>query len=91
MANELTMIKETLRRNRDQLLRRPNVIATGVGYKITGGQKTTTLSFICSVTEKVASSKLSSQDMVPATLEGSLTKQAGVGKEVKISPIVINT
>jgi hypothetical protein len=69
MADELTTIRETLRRNRHQLLKRSNVIATGVGYKTTSRQKTTTLSIICSVTEKVAASRLSSRDMVPKTLE----------------------
>jgi hypothetical protein len=79
MANELTTIRETLKRNRDQLLKRSNVIATGVGYKITGGQKTTTLSLVCSVTKKVAASHLSSRDMVPATLEGTPTDVVQTG------------
>ena len=69
MANELTTIRETLKRNRHQLLKRSNVIGTGVGYKTTGGQKTPTLSIICSVTEKVAASRLSSRDTVPTMLE----------------------
>ena len=79
MANELTTIRETLKRNRDQLLKRSNVIATGVGYKITGGQKTTTACIVCSVTKKVTASQLSSQDMVPATLEGTLTDVVQTG------------
>ncbi|MEJ2704069.1 MAG: hypothetical protein P8Z79_16665 [Sedimentisphaerales bacterium] len=69
MANELTTIRETLKRNRHQLLKRSNVIGTGVGYKTTGGQKTTTVSIVCSVAEKVAASRLSSRDVVPAMLE----------------------
>jgi len=79
MANELTTVRETLRRNRDQLLKRSNVGATGVGYKITGGQKTTTLSIVCSVTKKVAASQLSSRDMMPATLEGTPTDVVQTG------------
>ena len=79
MASELTALKETLRRNRDQLLKRSNVVATGVGYKITGGQKTTTLSIVCSVTKKIAASQLSSQDMVPAMLEGTPTDVVQTG------------
>jgi hypothetical protein len=69
MASELNTIREILRRNRDQLLKRSNVIATGVGYKTTDGQKTTTRSIVCSVAEKVAASQLSGRDMVPTTLE----------------------
>ena len=79
MANELTTIKELLKRNRDQLLKRSNIVATGVGYKITGGQKTTTLSIVCSVTKKVAASQLSSRDMVPAMLEGMPTDVVQTG------------
>ena len=71
MANELTTVRETLKRNRHQLLKRSNVVATGVGYKITAGQKTSNLSIVCSVTHKVAESQLTSQDMVPKTLEGA--------------------
>jgi len=78
MANELTTIRETLKRNRDQLLKRPNVIATGVGYKITDGQKTT-LSIICSVTKKVAASQLSSRDIVPKTVEDAPTDVVQTG------------
>jgi hypothetical protein len=69
MANKLTTIIETLKRNRSLLLKRSNVIATGVGYKTTGGQKTKTLSIVCSVAEKVAASQLSDRDMVPTTLK----------------------
>ncbi|MCK4488300.1 MAG: hypothetical protein KAU38_16265 [Desulfobacterales bacterium] len=79
MANELTTVRETLKRNRDQLLKRSNVVATGVGYKITGGQKTTTLSIVCSVAKKVAASQLSSRDMTPATLEGTPTDVVQTG------------
>jgi hypothetical protein len=73
MAEELTSVKRVLRNHRSQLLDRTNVVATGVGYKVTGGQKTTTLSIVCSVTQKVASSQLTSQDLVPATLDGMPT------------------
>ena len=79
MANELTAVRQALKRNRYQLLKRSNVVATGVGYKITGGQKTTTLGIVCSVTKKVAASQLSSQDMVPATLEGTPTDVVQTG------------
>jgi len=79
MTNELASVRETLKRNRDQLLKRSNVVATGVGYKIAGGQKTTTLSIVCSVAKKVAASKLSSRDIVPATLEGIRTDVVQTG------------
>ncbi len=79
MANELNTIKGTLARNRDQLLKRANVVAVGVGYKITAGQKTSNLSIVCSVTQKKAASQLSSQDMIPKTLEDTPTDVVQTG------------
>ena len=79
MANELTTVRQTLKRNRYKLLKRSNVVATGVGYKITGNQKTTTLGIVCSVTKKVTASQLSSRDMVPVTLEGIPTDVVQTG------------
>ena len=73
MADELGVIKNRLRNYRGQLLDRANVVAAGVGYKISGGQKTSTLSIVCSVSKKVAASQLSSRDLVPASLEGTPT------------------
>jgi S1-C subfamily serine protease len=79
MANELTTVRQILKRNRNKLLKRSNVVAAGVGYKIIGGQKTTTLGIICSVIKKVTASQLSSRDMVPATLEGTPTDVVQTG------------
>ncbi len=73
MADELGVIKNTLKNYRSQLLDQSNVVAAGVGYKITGGQKTSTLSIVCSVTKKLAASQLSSKDLVPDRLNGTPT------------------
>jgi hypothetical protein len=73
MADELNTIRGILKQNRENLLKRANVVATGIGYKETDGTKTTTLSIVCSVKEKVASSRLSGQDLVPATINGTPT------------------
>jgi hypothetical protein len=79
MANELFNVRGILGSTRDQLLDRANVVATGVGYKISGGEKTATLSIVCSVTEKVAASQLLSRDRVPATLDGIPTDVVQTG------------
>jgi hypothetical protein len=73
MAEDLMIVKKALKNHRIQLLARTNVVAAGVGYKITGGSKTSALSIVCSVTKKVASSQLSNKDLVPATLDGMPT------------------
>jgi hypothetical protein len=68
MDIDLTTIRSTLKETRLGLLARSNVVATGIGYKITKGQKTPTLSIVCSVVKKLPASRLSVRDMVPATV-----------------------
>lgn len=58
MANELNQIRAVLSTNREQLLKRLNVVATGIGYKETGGIKTSTLCIVCSVKKKLKAGQL---------------------------------
>ena len=80
MADDLNRIRDILGSHRNQLLKRANVVATGIGYKQTGDAKTDTLCIVCSVKEKVPASQLSGQDLVPADLDGTPTDvlQTGV-------------
>ena len=48
MTNELASVRNVLKKNQGQLLTRKNVVATGVGYKVTAGKKTSNLSIVCS-------------------------------------------
>ena len=68
MDIDLTRIRSVLKENRSELLGRSNVVAIGIGYKITKGAKTPTLSIVCSVVKKLPASRLSVRDMVPATV-----------------------
>jgi hypothetical protein len=70
MADDVARARDALRNQRRQLLGRSNVVATGVGFKRIGGERTSTLSIICSVVKKVAPPQLSIKDLVPATLDG---------------------
>jgi hypothetical protein len=70
MSTEFPSIRSVLDGTRDQLLNRTNVVATGIGYKVTSGTQTGTLSIICSVTEKIRSNLLSSQELVPPLVGG---------------------
>ena len=69
MASELPRVKGVLQRNRDQLLDRENVVATGIGYKTVGGRKTDKMSIVCSVARKVPTDQLKSGQQVPQALE----------------------
>ena len=79
MAAEITDLKNILRENRYQLLTRANVVATGIGYKFSAGQKTPALSIICSVSQKLPSSKLSAREMIPSSIGGLPTDVVQTG------------
>lgn len=70
MTTDINSVRQVLKTSCPQLLSRANVIATGIGYKITAGEKTSTLSIVCSVTEKPPLSRLAEQDKVPANMDG---------------------
>lgn len=80
MAADFHQIKSVLGTHGQRLLQRANVVATGIGYKQTGGAKTDQLSIVCSVTEKLPSSRLGAQDRVPGAVAGTPTDviQTGV-------------
>jgi hypothetical protein len=73
MSNGLDSTRNVLKQNSGQLLSRANVVATGIGYKFTQGEKTPTLSIVCSVAEKLPVARLSAQDVVPSTIDGIAT------------------
>jgi hypothetical protein len=79
MADEFNQIRGTLSTNRQQLLKRLNVVATGIGYKQTDGTKTSTVCIVCSVKKKVKAEQLSAQDLVPTAVAGMPTDVVETG------------
>ena len=80
MANDFDTIRAALRNVAPQLHARANVVATGVGYKISGGQRTADLSIVCSVAKKLGAAELSARDLVPATIDGTVTDVVESGR-----------
>ncbi|MGD9416858.1 MAG: hypothetical protein PVJ18_18020, partial [Desulfobacterales bacterium] len=80
MADDVNRIRSILSTHRRELLKRANVVATGVGYKETGGAKTDRLCIVCSVKEKVPPARLPEQEMVPTAVDSTPTDviQTGV-------------
>lgn len=70
MEKELSNLRGILQENRKQLFTRANVVATGLGFKVAGGKKTSTLSIICSVVQKLPSFKLAVREMIPSQIGG---------------------
>ena len=59
MSDDFSAARGILSGNYEQLLARSNVVATGVGYKVSGGERTDQLSIVCSVDDKTPASSLS--------------------------------
>jgi hypothetical protein len=60
---------EVKRRHEQELLRKANVVAVGVGYCRRGGIQTEEVCIVVSVNNKVPLSALNPKDAIPAKLE----------------------
>ncbi len=80
MENTLSEIRKILGSVRSTLMERKNVVATGVGLKVTTGKKLDQLSIICSVEKKEPVAQLSSADMVPKQVDGIPTDVVTTGR-----------
>jgi len=69
MMSDLQNIKSIIAAQRAEIFSRKNVVATGIGYKVTAGKKTNQLCLICSVIKKEPASKLDQQNLIPAKIE----------------------
>ena len=61
---------EVKRRHESELLRKPNVVAVGVGFRTRGGHSTSEVSIVVSVTQKVPAASLKRGEALPTMLEG---------------------
>ena len=73
MAEDIKPTREVLHQVCNDLLKKQNVLATGIGYKTSAGQKTPNISIICSVEKKLPKSQLSGADLVPSQVDGVTT------------------
>ena len=67
------------KRHVGDMLARRNVVACGIGYKVSEGVRTDELSLIVSVTHKVHPSALSAHDLIPGQLDGVRTDVMELG------------
>ena len=61
---------EVKHRHEQELLRKANVVAVGVGYCTRGGLQTREICIIVSVKNKVLLSALDPKDVIPTEIEG---------------------
>ncbi len=60
---------EVKRRHEQELMRKANVVAVGVGFRTRQGQRTDEVSIVVSVKVKLPAAQLSPADLVPSSLE----------------------
>jgi hypothetical protein len=73
-------VRQIKRAAEQDLARRPNAVAVGVGYKISNGQNTGELAVIVSVSRKIPLAQLSEAEAVPKTLDGIKTDVVETGE-----------
>jgi hypothetical protein len=77
--NKLEAIREILPGASRELFNKPNVVATGIGYKTIRGEKTGDLCLMCSVETKVAAASLDPDELIPQYILGIPTDVNPVG------------
>jgi len=76
---QLEEVRAALRTHGPKLRGCPNVVATGVGYKVTADKRTEALSVVCSVSQKVPLVALGERERVPAQVDGVPTDVVSTG------------
>ena len=61
--------QEVKRRHEQELLRKANVVAVGVGFKTVGGVQTREVGIVVSLKKKLPLSELKPRDVIPAQIE----------------------
>ncbi|MDH3521582.1 MAG: S1 family peptidase [Myxococcales bacterium] len=80
MRDAIQIARTVLAATRADLLRRPNVVATGVGLKRSAGGSDATPCIVCSVAEKLGASNLSLRARIPDQLDGVPTDVVQTGR-----------
>jgi len=62
--------QDVKRRHEADLMRKPNVVAVGVGFRTRGGQATQEICIVVSVKTKVPAAQLKRGDLLPASIDG---------------------
>ena len=67
---DMQHILEVKRRHEAELLRKPQVVAVGVGYRTRASQHTDEVCIVVSVTRKIPAAQLAPNERVPGSVEG---------------------
>jgi hypothetical protein len=73
MTQSFEATRTLLTHQRHALLARSGVVATGIGYKVKGGARTSELALVCCVERKRPLEALAARERIPASLDGVAT------------------
>jgi hypothetical protein len=73
-------IVQILEKNKKALLSIDGVVAVGIGFKESKGEKTAILSIVCSVVKKKSLDELSAKDIIPSSINGLPTDVQETGR-----------
>lgn len=82
LRGAIAAAREMKSQHEASLMRKANVVATGVGFKIVGNTPTTEPAVIVSVIEKLPAAQLAQEDLVPKTVGGVQTDVIETGEIV---------
>ena len=77
---DLHVVQNALKELGPSLRAKSNVVATGVGYKVSDGKRTDELCIVCSVTKKLRANQLLSRNLIPALIDGIPTDVIQTGR-----------
>lgn len=80
MSDTVDIIRKLLKQHSNKLLSQANVVATGLGYKVSNNTRSDTPCIICSVDKKVSMADLSSKDLIPKVINDIPTDVVETGK-----------
>lgn len=73
-------LERILEESKAEILKRPNVVGVGIGYKTRGGRTTDALSIVAFVSKKLPLGELAESDVVPPRVGGVDTDVVEVGR-----------
>ena len=76
---DIELVRQKKKQFSAQLFKKANVVATGVGYKVTGGKVTDEPCIVVSVAKKVPADQLAAADLVPKMLDEAKTDVVETG------------
>ncbi len=77
---DIQRVRQANARHRQSILRKPNVVGVGYGYKEVKGERTDRLCLVAMVRAKIPRAGLAPEDLVPSDLEGVSTDVIQVGE-----------